>query len=97
MESKELSLASLRTLWLSLSDVSWREEDPYILIEDENVTIPEQPAAASTPVQTSTGDETSSLLCSPQKEALLSIVDCHMHFENYTPGASGTKLKMWRL
>ena len=34
-----------------LSDVEWREDDPLIEINDENVTIPQTPAAASTPVE----------------------------------------------
>ena len=35
-----------------LSDVEWKEDDPLIEINDENVTIPQAPAAALTPVQT---------------------------------------------
>ena len=34
-----------------LSDLEWKEEDPLIEINDENVTIPQMPAAALTPVQ----------------------------------------------
>ena len=33
------------------SGVEWKEDDPLIKINDENVTIPQAPAAASTPVQ----------------------------------------------
>ena len=34
-----------------LSDVEWKEEDPLIEINDENVTIPKMPATALTPIQ----------------------------------------------
>ena len=34
-----------------LSDVEWKEEEPLIKINDENVTISQTPAAASTPIQ----------------------------------------------
>ena len=37
-----------------LSDVEWKEEDPLIEINDENVTIPQMPAS----VQVSTENET---------------------------------------
>ena len=40
-----------------LSDVEWKEEDPLIEINDENVTIPQMPGAALT---------RSALLCSVQ-------------------------------
>ena len=33
-----------------LSDVEWKEEDPLIQINDENVTISQMPAAALTPI-----------------------------------------------
>ena len=36
-----------------LSDVEWNEEDPLTKINDENVTIPQMPAAASAPLQAS--------------------------------------------
>ena len=39
-----------------LSDVKWKE-DPLIKFNDENVTIPQMPAAALTPVQASTENE----------------------------------------
>ena len=35
-----------------LSDVEWRDDDPLFVFNDENVTKPQTPAAASTPVQT---------------------------------------------
>ena len=35
-----------------LSDVEWRDDDPLFMFDDENVTKPQTPAAASTPVQT---------------------------------------------
>ena len=35
-----------------LSDVEWRDDDPLFMFNDENVTKPKTPAAASTPVQT---------------------------------------------
>ena len=48
-----------------LSDVEWKEEHPLFKINDENVTIPKMPAAASTPVQASTENEKLSTLKSP--------------------------------
>ena len=33
-----------------LSDVEWRDDDPLFMFDDENVTKPQTPAAASTPV-----------------------------------------------
>ena len=35
-----------------LFDVEWRDDDPLFMFDDENVTKPQTPAAASTPVQT---------------------------------------------
>ena len=35
-----------------LSDVEWRDDDPLFMFDDENVTKPMTPVAASTPVQT---------------------------------------------
>ena len=40
-----------------LSDVEWKEDDPPIKINDENVTIHQKPAAALTPVLASTENE----------------------------------------
>ena len=51
-----------------LSDVEWKEDDPLIEINEENVTIPQTPAAASTPVQASTENETFSPLESALKK-----------------------------
>ena len=48
-----------------LSDVEWKEEDPLIKINDENVTISQTPAAALTPIQASTENKTFSPLESP--------------------------------
>ena len=48
-----------------LSDVEWKEEDPLIEINYENVTISQMPAAALTPIQASTKNETLSPLESP--------------------------------
>ena len=48
-----------------LSDVEWKEEDPLIEINDESVTISQMPAAASTPIQASTENESRSPLESP--------------------------------
>ena len=45
-----------------LSDVEWKEENRLIKINDENVTISQMPAAASTPVQASTENKTLSPL-----------------------------------
>ena len=36
----------------NLSDVEWKEDDPLFEFNDENVTIPQTPTAASTPVHT---------------------------------------------
>ena len=36
----------------NLSDVEWKEDDPLFKFNDENVTIPQTPIAALTPVQT---------------------------------------------
>ena len=36
----------------NLSDVEWKEDDPLFESSDENVTIPQTPAAASTPIHT---------------------------------------------
>ena len=35
-----------------LSDIEWRDDDPLFMFDDENVTEPQTPAAAWTPVQT---------------------------------------------
>ena len=35
-----------------LSDVKWRDDDPLFMLDDKNVTKPQTPAAALTPVQT---------------------------------------------
>ena len=48
-----------------LSDVEWKEEDPLIKINNENVTISQMPAAASTPIQASTESKMLSPLKSP--------------------------------
>ena len=48
-----------------LSDVEWNEEDPLIKINDENVTIPQMPAAALTPIQALTENKMLSPLESP--------------------------------
>ena len=52
----------------NLSDVEWKEDDPLFEFNDENVTIPQTPAAASTPVQTSTENKTGSFLESPLRK-----------------------------
>ena len=48
-----------------LSDVEWGDDDPLFMFDDENVTKPQTPAAASTPVQTWEEDKTVSSLKSP--------------------------------
>ena len=48
-----------------LSDVEWTDDDPLFMFDDENVTKPQTPAAASTPVQTWEEDKAVSLLASP--------------------------------
>ena len=40
-----------------LSDVEWKKEDPLIKFNDENITIPQTPAATLTPVQALTENE----------------------------------------
>ena len=39
-----------------LCDVEWKEDDSLIEINDENVTTPQTPDAASTPVQAPRGN-----------------------------------------
>ena len=51
-----------------LSDVELKKDDPFIEINNENVTIPQTPAAALTPVQTATGNETFSPFKSPLRK-----------------------------
>ena len=34
-----------------LSDVEWRDDNPLFVFDDDNVTKPQTPAAASTPIQ----------------------------------------------
>ena len=48
-----------------LSNVEWRDDDPLFVFDDENVTKPQTPAAASTPVQTLEEDKAVSSLKSP--------------------------------
>ena len=48
-----------------LSDVEWRDDDPLFVFDDKNVTKPQTPAAASTPVQTGEEDKAVSSLKSP--------------------------------
>ena len=48
-----------------LSDVKWRDDDPLFMFDDKNVTKPQTPAAALTPVQTWEEDKAVSLLKSP--------------------------------
>ena len=48
-----------------LSDVEWRDDDPLFMFDDENVTKPQTPAAALTPVQTWEEDKAVSSLKSP--------------------------------
>ena len=46
----------------NLSDVEWKKDNPLFEFNDENVTIPQTPDAASTPVQTLTENKTGSSL-----------------------------------
>ena len=55
-----------------LSDVAWRDDDPLFVFDDENVTKPQTPAAASTPVQTLEEDKAVSSLKSPLGGSLAS-------------------------
>ena len=55
-----------------LSDVEWKEEDPLIAINDENVTISQTPAAALTPIQALTENEMLSPLELPWERSLAS-------------------------
>ena len=48
-----------------LSDVEWKDDDPLFVFDDENVTKPQTPAAASTPLQTWEEDKAVCLLESP--------------------------------
>ena len=52
----------------NLSDVEWKEDDPLFEFNDENVTIPQTPDAASTPVHTSTENKMGTFLKSPLKK-----------------------------
>ena len=52
------------------SDIEWKEEAILIEINDENVTIPQMPAAASTPVQASTESKMLSPTESPEGKKL---------------------------
>ena len=40
-----------------LSDVEWRDDDPFFMFNDKNVMKPQTPAATSTPVQTCEEEE----------------------------------------
>ena len=51
-----------------LSDVEWRDDDPLFMFHDENVTKPQTPAAALTPVQTGEEDEAGFSLESPLRK-----------------------------
>ena len=63
----------------------WKEDDPLFEINDENITIPGTPDAASTPVQTLTEKQNRFIpQITPQKEALLLGVDSSMSFEGNT-------------
>ena len=48
-----------------LSNMEWKEEDPLIKINDENITIPQMPAATLTTVQALTENKMFSPLESP--------------------------------
>ena len=48
-----------------LSDVEWRDDDPLFMFNDEKVTKPQTPVAASTSVQTWEEDKAVSSLKSP--------------------------------
>ena len=51
-----------------LSDVEWKDDDPQFEFDDENVTIPQTPATALTPVQALTENETFSPCKSPLRK-----------------------------
>ena len=55
---------------MKTSDMEWKEENPLIEINDENVTIPQMPAAALTPVQALTESEMFSPLELPMGKKL---------------------------
>ena len=52
----------------NLSDVEWKEDDPLFEFDDENVTKPQTPDVASTPVQTQTESQTGTILESPLRK-----------------------------
>ena len=52
----------------NLSDVEWKEDNPLFEFNDKNITIPRTLDAASSPVQTSMENKTSSSLESPLKK-----------------------------
>ena len=53
-----------------LSDVKWRDDDPLFMFDNENVTKPKTPAAASTSVQTWEEDKAVSSLNHPLGKSL---------------------------
>ena len=64
----------------SLSDVEWNEDDSLFEFDDENVTIPEIPTAALTPVQISTENKAVSSLKSPlgKKPCFRQLIIVHL-------------------
>ena len=60
-----------------LSDVEWRDDDPLFVFNNGNVTKPQTPAAASTPIQAcEEEDPVAPLFESPQEKALLLRIYC---------------------
>ena len=86
-----------------LSDVEWRDDDPLFMFDDENVTKPQTPAAASTPVQTLEEDKAVSSLKSPLgkkpcfQESIIECISSVTSPSHLKPDYSDTELVgyMW--
>ena len=74
------------------ADVEWKEEDILIEINDENVTIPQMPAAASTPVQALTESEMLSPTESLEGKKLFQGINCCLTLK-ISPSMSETGLQ----
>ena len=69
----------------NLSDVEWKEDDPLFEFNDENITIPQTPDAASTPVQTLMENKTGSSLESPLEKKTCFLESIAVYLMKATP------------
>ena len=69
----------------NLFDVEWKEDDPLFKFNDENVTIPQIPTAALTPVQASTENKTVSSLKSSLRKKPCFWESIAVHFSKAAP------------